>query len=359
MGKDRKTYGNRYRYIGDEESKGDTRYVYLDEDAYRIKNTRYTGERTQITVNGTVAAQRSSEGTQYYTTDLFGSVSSISDSSGYQIGSYTYDAFGSLIQGDLTGATDFGYLGKQNDPTSRLYNYGYRDYKPQVARFITLDPIRDGTNWFAYVNNDPVNFVDLWGLAPRNMSEKDREAYINKISGYKDYVNNSNEMGLPDDHDCADTTAYLYGEGTEATSLGNQSGNLKHNGVKIGTNIKDIQSSDFFPSSTDNITFYSDKSFNNPNVEPGTVLVWEADPGETWIGHTATVVEVTRDKDGNVTNIKIIQGHTGGNRTEVVDIPNQADLDSYRGTFRGFGEIGKESTTSSDSTKVVNSSCNY
>jgi hypothetical protein len=34
-----------------------------------------------------------------------------------------------------------------------------------VARFTTVDPIRDGANWFAYVNNDPVNWVDLWGLA--------------------------------------------------------------------------------------------------------------------------------------------------------------------------------------------------
>lgn len=31
-------------------------------------------------------------------------------------------------------------------------------------RFTTVDPIRDGSNWFAYVNNDPVNYVDLWGL---------------------------------------------------------------------------------------------------------------------------------------------------------------------------------------------------
>ena len=31
-------------------------------------------------------------------------------------------------------------------------------------RFTTVDPIRDGANWFAYVNNDPVNYVDLWGL---------------------------------------------------------------------------------------------------------------------------------------------------------------------------------------------------
>jgi hypothetical protein len=46
-----------------------------------------------------------------------------------------------------------------------MYNYGYRDYQPEVARFTTIDPIRDGANWFAYVNNDPVNYIDLWGLA--------------------------------------------------------------------------------------------------------------------------------------------------------------------------------------------------
>jgi uncharacterized protein RhaS with RHS repeats len=44
------------------------------------------------------------------------------------------------------------------------YNYGYRDYKAEVGRFTTKDPIRDGNNWYAYVNNDPVNWVDLWGL---------------------------------------------------------------------------------------------------------------------------------------------------------------------------------------------------
>lgn len=45
-----------------------------------------------------------------------------------------------------------------------MYNYGYRDYVPQTARFTTIDPIRDGSNWFAYCNNEPVNFLDAWGL---------------------------------------------------------------------------------------------------------------------------------------------------------------------------------------------------
>lgn len=45
-----------------------------------------------------------------------------------------------------------------------MYDYGFRDYKPVLARWTTVDPVRDGTNWYAYVNNDPVNKIDLWGL---------------------------------------------------------------------------------------------------------------------------------------------------------------------------------------------------
>ena len=159
-----KPTGDRYRYLSDEELNDSTRYIYLDADTYKTTSSRYYGERTQISANGSIAVQSSSEGSQYFITDLFGSVAAVSDSNGYQLDDYTYDAFGTLIQGSLTGATDFGYLGKQYDSTSRLYNYGYRDYHPESARFTTIDPIRDGSNWFTYVNNDPVNFVDLWGL---------------------------------------------------------------------------------------------------------------------------------------------------------------------------------------------------
>jgi RHS repeat-associated protein len=59
---------------------------------------------------------------------------------------------------------NLGYTGKPYDSRTGLYNYGYRDYEPATARFTTVDPVRDGSNWFAYVNNDPVNYVDLWGL---------------------------------------------------------------------------------------------------------------------------------------------------------------------------------------------------
>ncbi len=41
-----------------------------------------------------------------------------------------------------------------------MYSYG----EPVSARFTTVDPIRDGSNWFSYVVNDPVNYLDPFGL---------------------------------------------------------------------------------------------------------------------------------------------------------------------------------------------------
>lgn len=73
------------------------------------------------------------------------------------------------------------------------------------------------------------------------------------------------------------------------------------------TDLPDICSNDYFPSVLDNVTFYADRSFDNPNVEVGSVMVWKGDGyknGKGWDGHVATVVGVTRDRTGKVLNIK-------------------------------------------------------
>lgn len=180
------------------------------------------------------------------------------------------------------------------------------------------------------------------------MTDTNRAAYISEIMAWENYSRTSNPMNLPNSYDCADVATYLYGQAMGDTNTGRTISNLTHAGSPIN-NISDIASTDFFESEVNNIDFYSDTSFNNEFVEVGSVMVWQG-PGynaETktgWNGHVATVVSVTRDSNGNVSNIRIIQGHTGGNRTEVVDITSQADLNSYVGTFLGFGEIGLGST---------------
>ena len=85
-----------------------------------------------------------------------------------EFGAISYDIFGSPYQklGSFLAndSLDFGYLGKPYNADTELYDYGFRDYSPEIARFTTVDPIRDGRNWYCYVVNDPVNYVDLWGL---------------------------------------------------------------------------------------------------------------------------------------------------------------------------------------------------
>lgn len=84
-----------------------------------------------------------------------------------EFGSVSYDIFGSPYQklGSFLAndSLDFGYLGKPYNADTELYDYGFRDYSPEIAQFTTVDPIRDGRNWYSYVVNDPVNFVDLDG----------------------------------------------------------------------------------------------------------------------------------------------------------------------------------------------------
>jgi RHS repeat-associated protein len=79
---------------------------------------------------------------------------------------------------------NLGYTGKPYDTATGLYNYGFRDYSPQAARFTTLDPIRDGSNWFAYVNNDPVNWIDHWGL---ECSDSDKK--VDAVTGAAPTIN--------------------------------------------------------------------------------------------------------------------------------------------------------------------------
>ena len=96
------------------------------------------------------------------TTDKYGAVQA----------NYSYDVFGNPYLSNLDHDIGFGYCGKVYDNGTGLYNYGFRDYSPNQARFTTVDPIRDGANWFSYVVNDPVNYIDPFGLYVINNTDQ-------------------------------------------------------------------------------------------------------------------------------------------------------------------------------------------
>ena len=98
-------------------------------------------------------------------TDSSGSVRVVTNQWGSPLRTYDYDVFGTPLQ-DRPERFRHGFTGKEYDNWTGLYNYGFRDYASLLGRFTTVDPIQDGHNWYAYVNSDPVSWIDPWGLKP-------------------------------------------------------------------------------------------------------------------------------------------------------------------------------------------------
>lgn len=103
---------------------------------------------------------------QYFLTDHLGSTIGLASSSGSLTDSASYDSFGNTAKKNFP--TRYRFTGREFDETTGLYYYRARWYDPQIGRFISEDPIKfkGGINWFAYVKNNPVNFIDPKGFCP-------------------------------------------------------------------------------------------------------------------------------------------------------------------------------------------------
>ena len=95
--------------------------------------------------------------------DALGSVIASTNASAAATTINTYDEFGRPGAGNV-GL--FGFTGQMNLAAAGLMHYRARAYDPALGRFLQADPILfgGGMNLYAYVGNDPVNFIDPLGL---------------------------------------------------------------------------------------------------------------------------------------------------------------------------------------------------
>jgi RHS repeat-associated protein len=140
-----------------------------------------------------------SSATSYYAADGLGSVTSITNSSGANIATYTYDSFGNLTASTGSLANSLRYTGREFDSETNLHFYRARYYDPQLGRFISEDPIKfyAGVNFYAYALDSPTNWIDSSGF---NVSVKLFPG--NQPFGHIGLgVNTNDTVGFYPDHD--------------------------------------------------------------------------------------------------------------------------------------------------------------
>ena len=147
-----------------------TTSVYAYDGDNLIEETNSTGRvvarysQTQ-NIDEPLAMLRSGA-TSYYHADGLGSVTSLSSSAGAIANTYTYDSYGNLTASTGSLTNSFRYTGREFDSETGLYYYRARYYDQSAGRFISEDPtgIDGGQNFYAYVRNNPIYFVDPRGL---------------------------------------------------------------------------------------------------------------------------------------------------------------------------------------------------
>jgi RHS repeat-associated protein len=150
----------------------------------------------------------------YYQADGLGSITSLTDSNGSALVTYTYDAFG---RATATGAlfNPFQYTGREWDQEAGLYYYRARYYDAGIGRFTSTDPAQfgGGVNFYAYVSNNPTVLIDPFGLcwiyhqSTGQLSHEDEQTgnieqiYSNGYAGHGLGLNDpeSQSVGLDDD----------------------------------------------------------------------------------------------------------------------------------------------------------------
>jgi RHS repeat-associated protein len=102
---------------------------------------------------------------RFYQHDQLGSTVALTDENGIVKTVYSYDPFGNTTVTGEPIDQPFQYTGRENDGTG-LYYYRARYYSPEMQRFISKDPVglAGGINYYAYVGNNPVNWIDPLGL---------------------------------------------------------------------------------------------------------------------------------------------------------------------------------------------------
>ncbi|MEP0367424.1 MAG: SpvB/TcaC N-terminal domain-containing protein [Cyclobacteriaceae bacterium] len=161
-------------YLGDFEVYRKTVSSVLDTERETLHISDDTGRialADTLTVDATTVVSSPSTIIRYQLSNHLGSASLELDNTAAIISYEEYHPFGftSYRSGRNSAETSlkrYRYVGKERDDETGLYYYGARYYAAWLARFISVDPLKDDypqLNSYNYADNDPVGDLDIDG----------------------------------------------------------------------------------------------------------------------------------------------------------------------------------------------------
>ncbi|MDX9701456.1 MAG: RHS repeat-associated core domain-containing protein [Candidatus Auribacterota bacterium] len=114
----------------------------------------------------TGSGEETSVETSYYFHNWRGDVVAVTGESGNPLDTYRYSAFGEVIEQSGASDNDILFSSKRYHGATALSYFGARYYDASLGRFISRDPLGfvDGPNEYIFVKNNPLMFIDEWGL---------------------------------------------------------------------------------------------------------------------------------------------------------------------------------------------------
>ena len=133
-------------------------------------------------IGGLLAMTESAGVSSYYHADANGNVTTLINANQLVVARRSYDSFGATLSssGPKAGVNQYWFSGELQDSEVDCYHFPRRAYAPSLQRWLSVDPIAEngGLNLYAYVSNDPINWIDPYGL------EKGAESLIQMNNGY-------------------------------------------------------------------------------------------------------------------------------------------------------------------------------
>jgi Rhs family protein len=147
-----------------------TLYVY-DQNGLLIEECSSEGiwGKDYVYLNGQPLAMivaGTTENVYYYHNDHLGTPQMMIDSTGAVVWAATYEPFGKATINIQQITNNLRFPGQYYDQETGLHYNWFRYYDPETGRYVGADPIGldGGINLYTYVVDDPVNWIDPYGL---------------------------------------------------------------------------------------------------------------------------------------------------------------------------------------------------